>query len=374
VSEQNFHLDTKLVNLGRPAHVAGAPMNVPIGLSSTFIAGENSHGYVREGTDLTEAFESVIGSVEGGHSVVFSSGIATINAVVDLLPANAIVVAPNHAYPGNSVRLRELAAVNRIQLREVQIDDIDEIRETITGAALLWLESPTNPLMEIVDLKAAIKLGHSQNALVAIDNTFMSLVRQQPLALGADISMHSATKSISGHSDSLIGVLTVKDEELAQKLRGRRVLQGTLPGALETFLALRGIRTLGLRYDRAEQNALELAKKLEAHSAVDYVLYPGLASHKNHERHMGQASGGGQVVCFVLKGDVEQAEKFCNSLKIWAHATSLGGVESTIERRRRWPVEPIATPETLIRASVGIEKAEDLWADLDSALKSVYKN
>jgi hypothetical protein len=118
-------------------------------------------------------------------------------------------------------------------------------------------------------------------------------------------------------------------------------------------------------------NALELAKKLEAHSAVDYVLYPGLASHKNHERHMSQASGGGQVVCFVLKGDVEQAEKFCNSLKIWAHATSLGGVESTIERRRRWPVEPIATPETLIRASVGIEKVEDL-SEADQVKKSIW--
>jgi cystathionine gamma-synthase len=372
VSEQNFHLETKLVNLGRPEHVAGAPMNVPIGLSSTFVAGENSHGYVREGTDLTEALEAVIGSVEGGHSTVFSSGIATINAVVDLLPANAIVVAPNHAYPGNSVRLRELAAVNRIQLREVQIDDTEEIRAAINGASLLWLESPTNPLMEIVDLKAAIDLGHSQNALVAVDNTFMSPVRQHPLELGADISMHSATKSIAGHSDSLIGVLTVKDAELAQQLRGRRVLQGTLPGALETYLALRGIRTLNLRYDRAEQNAIALAKRLESHPAIEYVLYPGLESHKHHTRHLNQASGGGHVVCFVLKGNVDQAEEFCNTVRIWAHATSLGGVESTIERRRRWPAEPIATPETLIRASVGIENVEDLWADLDSALKSVY--
>ncbi len=371
MSEQNFHLETKLVNLGRPDHVAGAPMNVPISLSTTFIAGENSHGYVREGTDLTEALEAVIGSVEGGHSIVFSSGIATINAVVDLLPANAIVVAPNHAYPGNSVRLRELAAVNRIQLREVQIDDTEEIRNAISGAALLWLESPTNPLMEIADLKTAIGIAKTQNALVAVDNTFMSPVRQQPLELGADISMHSATKSIAGHSDSLIGVLTAKDAELAKQLRGRRTLQGTLPGALETYLALRGIRTLNLRYDRAEQNALELATRLEAHPAVEYVLYPGLASHKHHTRHMNQASGGGHVVCFVLKGSAEQAESLCNSLNIWSHATSLGGVESTIERRRRWPAEPIATPETLIRASVGIENSSDLWADLETALNAI---
>lgn len=371
MSEQNFQVETKLVNLGRPKHVAGAPMNVPIGLSSTFIAGENSHGYVREGTDLTEALEAVIGAVEGGMSIVYSSGIATINAVVDLLPAGAIVVAPSHAYPGNSVRLRELAAVNRIQLREVQIDDTEEIRSAAIGASLLWLESPTNPLMEVVDLKTAIEIGHAQNALVAVDNTFMSPVRQQPLALGADISMHSATKSISGHSDSLIGVLTAKDPELAKQLRGRRTLQGTLPGALETFLALRGIRTLNLRYDRAEKNATHLAQKLESHPAVNYVLYPGLTSHKHHTRHFNQATGGGHVVCVVLKGGAEIAEKVCNSVKIWAHATSLGGVESTLERRRRWPVEPTATPESLIRLSVGIENFEDLWSDLESALNAV---
>ena len=368
MSELNFHLETKLVSLGRPDHVAGAPMNVPIGLSSTFVAGENSHGYIREGTDLTEALEAVIGAVEGGLSIVYSSGIATINAVVDLLPANAIVVAPNHAYPGNSVRLRELAAVNRIQLREVQIDDIEEIRAAASGAALLWLESPTNPLMEVVDLKAAIEIGHSHNALVAVDNTFMSPVRQQPLMLGADISMHSATKSISGHSDSLIGVLSTNDIELAKQLKGRRTLQGTMPGALETFLALRGIRTLNLRYDRAEKNATYLAEKLEKHPAVDYVLYPGLPSHKHHTRHFNQATGGGHVVCFVLKGNAEKAENVCNAVKIWTHATSLGGVESTLERRRRWPAEPVATPESLIRMSVGIENVEDLWSDLEAAL------
>lgn len=371
MSEKDFQIETKLVNLGRPDHVAGAPVNVPLSLSTTFVAGENSHGYVREGTDLTEALEDVIGSIEGGHSIVYSSGIATINAVVDLLPAGGIVVAPNHAYTGNSVRLRELAAVNRIQLREVQIDDTEEIRNAISGASLLWLESPTNPLMEISDLKAAIDLGHSQNALVAVDNTFMSPVRQQPLALGADISMHSATKSIAGHSDSLIGVLTTTNPDLAQQLRGRRTLQGTLPGSLETYLALRGIRTLHLRYERAEQNAKLLAEKLEKHPAVDYVLYPGLPSHKHHTRHTNQASGGGHVVCFVVKGDAQKAETVCETVKIWTHATSLGGVESTIERRRRWPAEPVATPESLIRASVGIENVNDLWSDLDKALNAI---
>lgn len=371
MSEKDFEVETKLVNLGRPGHAPGAPINVPLSLSTTFVAGENSHGYVREGTDLTEALESVIGAIEGGQSVVYSSGIATINAVVDLLPANAIVVAPNHAYPGNSVRLRELAAVNRIQLREVQIDDTEEIRNASVGASLLWLESPTNPLMEIVDLKVAIEIGHANNALVAVDNTFMSPVRQQPLALGADISMHSATKSIAGHSDSLIGVLTAKDTELASQLRGRRTLQGTLPGALETYLALRGIRTLHLRYERAEQNAKHLAEKLEKHPAVDYVLYPGLQSHKHHTRHSNQATGGGQVVCFVLKADATAAEKVCESLSIWTHATSLGGVESTIERRRRWPAEPLATPESLLRASVGIENVNDLWGDLEKALNAI---
>ncbi len=368
--ETAWHSETAAVAAGRPPHIPGAPVNYPIGLSTTFNAGDPQHAYIREGTVGTEALELVLGQLEGGHSVVFSSGIATVNAVLDILPAGAIVVAPNHAYPGTNVRLRELAAVGRIEVREVQIDDPAAVDAAAEGAALIWLESPTNPLMEVADIRAGVASAKRVGALVAVDNTFMSPTRQQPLELGADISMHSATKSISGHSDALIGSLTMRDPELAQKIRSRRTMQGTLPGALETFLSLRGVRTLHIRTDRAEANALEIAQRLEAHDAVESVLYVGLESHPQHERHMAQADGAGAVVCFVVAGGADAAEKVCAATQLWTHATSLGGVESTLERRRRWPAEPQATPEGLIRLSVGIEHVDDLWADLQQALNA----
>lgn len=368
--ETSWHSETAAVSAGRPPHVPGAPVNYPIGVSTTFSAGDSQHAYIREGSTGTEALEQVLGALEGGHSIVYSSGIATVNAVIDLLPGGAIVVAPNHAYPGTNVRMRELHSVGRIDVREVQIDDPAAIEAAAEGAALIWLESPTNPLMEVADIRAAVAVAQRVGALVAVDNTFMSPVRQSPLALGADISMHSATKSISGHSDALIGSLSTSDPELAQKLRSRRTMQGTLPGAMETFLALRGVRTLHVRTDRAEANALEIAQRLESHPRVEKVLYVGLESHPHHERHMSQADGAGAVVCFVASGSVEDVERICAATKLWTHATSLGGVESTLERRRRWPAEPDATPEGLIRLSVGIEHIDDLWADLNQALNA----
>lgn len=361
---------TIAVSGGRPQHVAGAPVNHGIPLSTTFVAGDPAHGYVREGTELTEALESVLGALEGGHSVVFSSGISTVNAVADLVPAGGIVVAPNHAYPGTLGRLRELAAVGRLQLREVLIDDTDAVVAACQGAALLWLETPTNPLMEVADIRAGVAAAHAQGALVVVDNTFMSPARQKPLELGADISMHSATKSIAGHSDSLMGALTTRDADLAGQLRSRRLMQGTLPGSLETYLALRGLRTLHIRMDAAENNAMIIAERLAKHPKVTRVLYPGLTTDPGHERHFSQASGAGAVVCFVYDASGEETDNMCNRTQLWTHATSLGGVESTLERRRRWGAESLDTPESLVRLSVGIEHVEDLWADLDAALNA----
>ena len=367
-TSQHWNEETLAVSLGRPAHVTGAPVNYPIAVSTTFVAGDNAHGYIREGTVGTEALEQVIGALEHGHATVFSSGIATVSAVVDLLPAHAIVVVANHAYPGTVKRLREFHTVERIVLREVLVSDTDAVIAASEGAALVWLETPTNPLMEVADIRAIVAAAKKSGALVAVDNTFMSPLRQRPLDLGADISMHSATKSISGHSDVLMGVLTAKDPELAEKIRVRRTMSGANPGALECFLALRGLRTLAIRTDRAEANAQVIAEKLAAHPRVEQVLYVGLPTDPGHARHKSQASGAGAVVCFIPKGDVDKTELICESTQLWTHATSLGGVESTLERRRRWPAESPDTHESLIRLSVGIENVDDLWADLDQAL------
>lgn len=365
--ENPWQPETIAVSAGRPPHVPGAPVNYPIGLSTTFHAGVLGHGYIREGTVGTEAFEAIMGQLEHGHSVVFSSGMATLNAVVDLLPANAKVVAPNHAYPGTSGRLRELHKVQRINLVEVLANDTTSWIQNAADADLLWIESPTNPLMEISDIRKIIS-AKSAKTLVVVDNTFMSPVFQLPLELGADFSMNSATKSISGHSDSLLGVLTAKSLELADELKKRRLLQGTFPGSLELYLATRGVRTLHLRAAKSVQNASELARRLEKHPKVASVLYPGLENSVDYEIHMSQASGGGTVMSIVLTGNAEEAERVCASTFLWTHATSLGGVESTLERRRRWPAEPAITPESLLRLSVGIENVEDLWQDLNQAL------
>ena len=353
---------------GRPPHVPGAPLNYPIGVSTTFNAGLADHGYVREGTLGTESLEAVIGEQEHGHAVVFSSGIATVSAVVELVPEGGVVVAPNHSYPGTLARLREYAAVGRISLREVLVSDSAAVASACSGASLLWLESPTNPLMEVADIRAGADAVHAQGGISVVDNTFMSPARCQPLELGADISMHSATKYISGHSDALLGALVAADIEVAQRLRQRRLMQGSLPGALETFLALRGIRTLHLRMERAERNAAELAKRLLSHPSVARVRYPGLPDAEGHLLHMSQAKGGGAVISIEIAGGADAAERVCESTRLWVHATSLGGVESTLERRRRWPAESPDCPDNLIRLSVGIEQVEDLWADLSTAL------
>lgn len=367
-----WHDETLAVNLGRPAHMPGSPLNVPIGVSTTFVAGDPEHGYIRDGSVATEAFEETLGAIEHGHAVSFSSGIATVNAMIDTLPAGAVVVCPNHAYPGTVHRLREFAAVGRIQLREVLISDTAAVVAAAEGADLLWLESPTNPLMEVADIRAAVSVAQANKALVIVDNTFMSPARQRPLDLGADVSMHSATKSIAGHSDALIGTLTARDPELALSLKKRRMLQGTQPGSLETFLALRGIRTLHIRMDRSESNAGVIAARLSDHPDIEHVYYVGLPSDPGHTLHFSQATGAGAIVCFVPRGSVENSEKICSSTKLWTHATSLGGVESTIERRHRWAAESPDTPQTLIRMSVGIENVEDLWSDIEQAIAASY--
>lgn len=370
-NSQHWNDETLAVTLGRPPHVPGAPVNYPIGVSTTFVAGDAAHAYIRSGTVGTEALELVLGAIEHGLTTVFSAGIATVSAVIDLLPANAIVVAPNHAYPGTIGRMRELAQVGRIQLREVLICDTDAVVKASEGAHLVWLETPTNPLMEVADIKTIVAAAKKSNALVAVDNTFMSPTRQRPLDLGADISMHSATKSIAGHSDVLMGALSVTNKELDEKIKMRRTMMGSVPGALECYLALRGLRTLSIRTDRAESNAQFIAEKLAADSRVERVLYVGLPSDPGHSLHLSQASGAGAVVCFIPKCDADKADLICETTQLWTHATSLGGVESTMERRRRWAVEPEDTHASLIRLSVGIENADDLWIDLDQALTKV---
>jgi cystathionine gamma-synthase len=236
-------------------------------------------------------------------------------------------------------------------------------------ADLIWLESPSNPLLTVADLEAVCAAPRKPGALIAVDNTFATPLNQQPLAFGATVSLQSATKFIGGHSDLLAGVATTKDKALWQALRKSRELTGATPGALEAFLAVRGARTLALRLQRAQQTALMLAEQLETHRLVTRVRYPGLPSHSTHTVAKRVLKGFGTIISFELLGGAEVADAVCRTVRLIRHATSLGAVETTMERRAAIPGQD-HLPPSLLRLSVGIEAADDLWSDLDFALRA----
>jgi cystathionine gamma-synthase len=239
--------------------------------------------------------------------------------------------------------------------------------DAVAECDLVWLESPENPLITVADLPTICGTQRADTTIVAVDSTFATPLNQQPLALGADVVMHSATKFIGGHSDLLAGVLTVSRDDLFDEFHERRLLHGASIGAMEAFLTIRGARTLGLRLERAQANAMELATRLEAHPEIARVRYPGLASHPTHEVAARFMSGFGAMLSFETIGPGERATEVCERAELINHATSLGGVESTMERRATIPGQE-RIPQSLIRFSVGCEDVEDLWADLDRAL------
>ena len=355
-------------------HGGGQPLNVPLVLASTFraatAAGEAAPSagrqYARnDGTPTWEALEEVVGELEGGSAVVFASGMAAAAAVLDLLPAGSRVVAPTDCYSGVGALLADGRHQGRWSVTLVDVTCTDAVLAAAAGADLLWLESPTNPLLEVADLPALCGAEHPGRPLVAVDNTFASPLLQQPLALGADVVVHSATKFIGGHSDLLLGV-AVAEPGLAQRLRHRRELSGATPGAVETFLALRGVRTMALRVEQGQRSAGELARRLAAHPAVRRVRYPGLPQDPGHARAAAQMSGFGAVLAFEL-ADAATADAVCDAVRVVHAATSLGGVESTMERRAKLAGQE-HVPPGLLRLSVGCEHVEDLWEDLAEAL------
>lgn len=338
--------DTVTVIAGRPAKQPGAPLNAPITLASAFVPGGSSE-YGRHGNPAYEAFEAVLGELEGGRALAFASGIATSAATLGLLEPGAVVVLPRHGYNGTT----SLVESGPYEVRLIDPSDTEGSIEAFAGADLVWLESPTNPAMEVGDLPTLVAAAKEAGALVAVDNTFRTPLRDRPLSYGADIVCHSASKLLGGHSDLVLGVLATRDDALFERLLTHRSLHGAIPGALECFLAARGVRTLAVRLDRAESSAALIADRLKAHPAVAEVRYPGF----------------GSMVCFVVD-DADHAQRATESSRIISHATSLGGVESTWERRRRFPAEPETIPAGLIRLSVGIEAVEDLWSDIEAAL------
>lgn len=339
-------------------------------LSAPFQHGPDDNHYLRQGSnDTIRAFEEAVGALEGGTALAFGSGMAATSAIVEGRAAGAVAVVPSAGYSGTVMLFDEQQKMGRMQLRPVDITDPTAVVAALPGADLLWLESVTNPLMGVVDLPALISAAHDAGAIVCVDSTFSTPLVVRPLEYGADIVMHSATKYLAGHSDLLMGVLVTGSESLGAELKLRRDLTGAVPGALESYLALRGLRTLAVRLERAQDNAGELARRLAGHPAVTRVRYPGLAADPGHELATRLHSGYGAMVSFEVAGSAEDAEAVCQAVRLISHATSLGGVESLIERRARHAVDAEhGTPPTLLRLSVGIEHVEDLWADLDQAL------
>ena len=362
---------TKVIAGGRPGKEPGEPLNVPIQAASNFRAApagaDPARMYSREdGTRGTEALEAVVGDLEGGDAVAFSSGMAAVAAVLDLVPAGAHVAFASGSYQGVTNLLADGEGKGRWRVEPIDVADTEASIEAAGRADLLWIESPTNPMLDVADLPALCAAGNEAGAIVGVDNTFATPLRQNPLALGAGLSVHSATKFIGGHSDLLLGIAVAREEEVAERLREHRALAGAVPGALETFLALRGIRTLGVRLDQGERSAADLARRLSEHPAVTRVRYAGLPDDPGHDRAAAQSSGFGAVLAFEL-GDADAADRLCDGVSLIQSATSLGGVESTMERRGKWPGQE-HVPPGLVRLSVGCEHVDDLWADLEAAL------
>jgi cystathionine gamma-synthase len=346
-------------------------MNEPVWLTSTYVA-DGDVDYARTDNPTWQAFESALGALEGGDALVLSSGMAAITAALSLVDDGTRVVAPTHAYSGTSALLEEAARRGRLTVDDVDVADTAGVLAALPGAALLWLESPTNPMLEVADLPALCAAARESDVLTVVDNTFATPIVQRPLDLGADVVVHSVTKYLSGHSDVLLGAAVTRADDsgraLGARLRAYRRLTGSIAGPAEVWLALRGIRTLALRMERAQATAAELARRLDGHPAVERVRHPSLPDDPGHERAARQMRGFGAILTVEVRGGAEAAESVANATRLWVHTTSLGGVESTLERRRRHAAEAASVPESLLRLSVGIEDVEDLWVDLDRAL------
>ncbi|MFC1605811.1 trans-sulfuration enzyme family protein [Pseudomonadota bacterium] len=357
-----------LVSAGRPEE-PGAPLNMPLVPASNFLLGGDRE-YARDGgTPTWEALEGIIGNLEGGEALAFSSGMAAAAAVFDQLESGARVVLPDDCYQGVVHLARVGAGKGRYRVNRIATEDTTGWIEAAGDADLLWLESPSNPLLKVADLRAICTAPRKPGAILAVDNTFATPLNQQPLRLGADISMHSATKFIGGHSDLLAGMLVARDALLLGSLRQSRTLGGATPGTLEAWLAVRGLRTLALRFERAQQNAEALAEWLENHPMVELVRYPGLRSHPGHALAAAQLDGFGTMISFDVTGGAAGADAVCRALRLVRHASSLGAVESTMERRASNAGQE-HLPPSLLRLSVGIESLEDLKSDLDQALRA----
>lgn len=374
-------LATKAIHAGyRPDPATGA-VNTPIYASSTFAqdgvgALRGGYEYARTGNPTRAALEATLAAVEAGsHGRAFASGMAATDCALRavLRPGDHVVI-PNDAYGGTFRLIDKVFTRWNVEYTPVPLHQLDAVAAAITPRTrLIWVETPTNPLLSIADIAALAQLGHQHSAKVLVDNTFASPALQQPLTLGADIVLHSTTKYIGGHSDVVGGALVTNDAELDDAFGFLQNGAGAVPGPFDAYLTMRGLKTLVLRMQRHTENASAVAQFLAAHPAVSAVLYPGLPGHPGHDVAARQMSGFGGMVSVRMRDGRQAARKLCANTRVFILAESLGGVESLIEHPSAMTHASTAgsqleVPDDLVRLSVGIEDVDDLLADLDRAL------
>ncbi|MGE0616155.1 MAG: cystathionine gamma-synthase [Bacteriovoracia bacterium] len=373
---------TLAIHAGQPpCPVTGAVMT-PIYQTSTYAQkspGEHQgYDYSRADNPTRKAYQDCVAALEGGKfGLAYSSGLGAIDAVIHLLKAGDHVVLCDDVYGGTFRIFDKVFKHLGIEFTLADLSDLKKAEAAFKPSTkLLWMESPTNPMLKLLDLRALCELGRKKGALCVVDNTFMSPYFQKPLALGADIVMHSVTKYMNGHSDVIGGVLITNDSSVHDRLKFLQLAIGAVPGPQDCFLVMRGLKTLHVRMERHAQNAMEIAKYLESHAKVERVIYPGLTSHPQHQLAREQMSGFGGMITFLIKGGLPEARAFLEKVKIFTLAESLGGVESLIEHpaimtHASVPAEnrkKLGILDNLVRISVGIEDLADLKADLAQAL------
>jgi cystathionine gamma-synthase len=371
--------ETRAIHVGQePDPVTGA-VTVPIYQTSTYAqraVGEFRYDYSRTANPTRDALQDCVASLESArHGVAFASGMAASTTVMHLLEPGARVVSVNDVYGGTYRLFSKVYEPKGYRFDYVTAERCNSgLRDELgDGTALVWLETPTNPLLNVIDIPAAAEAAHAAGALVVVDNTFASPYLQRPLEHGADIVVHSTTKYLGGHSDLVGGFAATNDDGLAERLRFLQNSLGAVPGPFDSWLVLRGVKTLAVRMRAHCENAARVVEFLSGHPAVERVLYPGLSGHPGHEIARRQMSGFGGMVSF-LAGSEDEAVALVARTRIFTLAESLGGVESLIEHPGRMTHastadSPFATPANLVRLSVGIESADDLVADLDAALR-----
>lgn len=386
-SRKNRSFSTRCIHGGQMHDPTTGAVNVPIYATSTYAQsapGEHKgFVYARGHNPTRHAFERAMADLEDGSAAfAFGSGLAAMCAVLDVLPAGAHMIASDDLY-GGSFRLFERVRKQTTGLEVSYIDmtDAEAVRAAIRpNTKMVWIETPTNPMLKLTDIAAVAKIAREKGLISVVDNTFATPWNQRPIAMGVDIVVHSATKYIGGHSDIIGGVAIVGDNaELADRMKFIQNATGGILGPFDSFLALRGVKTLDVRMERHSHSAMKIAEWLSHHPKVEKVWYPGLSSHPQHELAKRQMRGFGGMVTAVLKGDLDASRRMLSACKIFTLAESLGGVESLIEHPAimthasvpKEQREALGISDGLIRLSVGIESVEDLIADLDEALAKI---